>query len=452
MPYFYDPNLDPEKDKASGLQLSSASRSIDPTGESKAEGAGPRTPTGQNRFQNLDAYLQNNNAQAMGQNFGNQLKSEIGKAQSAMDEAAQKFQSTVNASGVTADASKIDQALADPTKADAKEYQSWMNTEYKGPKNLEEDSGAWNQYWGGAQSAKNSTQLAGTESGRFALLDKYYGRPSYSFGEKTLDNLLIQKGGGLNDLKSIQDQSANLFAGGSKKVNDLNSYAAQRAGEVERTRKKAREAIGLDEQGKVKGGALGKLQDDVTQRAKLMNESMGNIYGDILMDVGDDQLNDATLRSLGLNEGENLYDLNLANYIQKGKPITVENAATADDYTRYLALSQLAGIDPTFLTEQGRSNAQVLGAPVSFDRGAFQRDQQARSKILQDNYDRAKAAYDEATHGLFYGGSTVQEFDAAEAAMKQAKAALDAGSPRKVRTEKREVDRGLKPRSGIRSL
>lgn len=452
MPYFYDPNLDPEKDKASGLQLSSASRSIDPTGESKAEGSGPKTPTGQNRFQNLDAYLQNNNAQAMGQNFGNQLKSEIGKAQGAMDEAAQKFQSTVNASGVTADASKIDQALADPTKADAKEYQSWINTEYKGPKNLEEDSGAWNQYWGGAQSAKNSTQLAGTESGRFALLDKYYGRPSYNFGEKTLDNLLIQKGGGLNDLKSIQDQSANLFSGGSKKVDDLNSYAAQRAGEVERTRKKAREAIGLDEQGKVKGGALGKLQDDVTQRAKLMNESMGNIYGDILMDVGDDQLNDATLSALGLREGEGLYDLNLANYIERGQPVTAENAATADDYTRYLALSQLAGIDPTFLTEQGRPKAQMIGAPVTFNRSSFVKDQQARAKILQDNYDQAKAAYDDAYHRMFYGGGSVGEYDIADANLKQAKSALDAGSPRKVRTEKREVERGPRPRTGIGSI
>jgi len=143
-----------------------------------------------------------------------------------MDTAAGQFKNTVNTSGVVADKTQVDSALADPVSADAKQFQSWTNASYQGPKSLGDDQSNWNQYWGAAQDANTSAKLAGTESGRFALLDKYYGRPSYSFGEKSLDNLLIQRGGGLNNIQDIQSKAAGLNSYGDQQTKELSGVAA----------------------------------------------------------------------------------------------------------------------------------------------------------------------------------------------------------------------------------
>lgn len=386
-PYFYDPLMDKEKDQGSpqGIQLSSASSTMNPAGQPQEQGQSGGAPKGIARFQNLDSYLNNNNAQAAGQKFGDKVEGEVDQAKSTMDTAANQFKNTVNASGQVASQDQINAAVADPMKADANQFAGWRDTEYKGPKGLADDQAGWNQYWGAAQNANTTAKLAGKESGRFALLDKYYGRPAYNFGEKSLDNLLIQRGGGLNDVKAIQDKAAGLNTYGANQSKELAATAAQRAGQVEQTRNAARSAVGLGANGQVQGGALGSLQDQVTQRAKDWNSERDRQYGNLTADLSDDQVNADTLSALRLSGDENLYDIDLkdSRYLSKNpQDATVGTVATGDDYNRYLALSKLAGIDPTFLTEAGRAGAGTAGSKVGFNKELFDQDVAAKKATV----------------------------------------------------------------------
>lgn len=402
-PYFYDPLMDKEKDQGSpqGIQLSSASSTMNPAGQPQEQGQSGGAPKGIARFQNLDSYLNNNNAQAAGQKFGDKVEGEVDQAKSTMDTAANQFKTKVNASGVVANQSQVNQALSDPTKADATQYQSWTNAKYDGPKGLEDDQSTWNQYWGAAQNANTTAKLAGKESGRFALLDKYYGRPAYNFGEKSLDNLLIQRGGGLNDVKAIQDKAAGLNTYGANQSKELAATAAQRAAAVENSRNGARSAIGLGENGQIQGGAIGNLQNQVSQRAAQWNQARDKQYGDITADLADDQVSDATLKALGLSGGENLYGMDLrdSRYLTKNpQDATAATAATGDEYSRYLALSKLAGIDPTFLREADIGKAGTAGNQVGFNKALYDEDRASAYAALNAATAPATQKYDKANN------------------------------------------------------
>ena len=285
--------------------------------------------------------------------------------------------------------------------ANADQFKGWRDAEYKGPKGLADDQSGWNQYWGAAQNANTTAKLAGKESGRFALLDKYYGRPAYNFGEKSLDNLLIQRGGGLNDVKSIQDKAAGLNTYGANQSKELSATAAQRAGQVEQTRNAARSAVGLGANGQVQGGALGGMESDINARAGKWNTDRDNTYNGITADLADDQVSDETLRALGLTGGENLYGLDLrdSRYLTKNpQNATAANIASGDDYNRYLALSKLAGIDPTFLSEANRGQAGTAGSKVGFNKDLFEQDRLSSDAALKAAAAPAQQKYDKANN------------------------------------------------------
>ena len=400
MPYFYDPNLDKDKNNEQGLQLSSASTTMDPAGK-PADPSQAGAPTGASRFQNLDAYLNNNDAKGAGQEFGNKVKSEVDQAKSTMDTAAGQFTNKVNSSGVTADQSQIDAAVADPMKADVNQFASWRDAEYKGPNSLGDDQSTWNQYWGAAKNANTTAKQAGSESGRFALLDKYFGRPAYNFGEKSLDNLLIQRGGGLGDISDIQKKASGLNTYGTEQAKQLAGTAAQRAGQVEQTRKAARSAVGLGENGQVSGGALGSMESDITKRVKDYNDKAGLDYSTVLDDLSDDTVSGDTLAALGLENGQSLYGLNLADYFRKNpQDATAATTATDEDYARYLALSKLAGIDPTFLTEADMGKADSNGPTSGFDKDRLLKDVASEEAAFMNAVHPYQAEADQAYAAL----------------------------------------------------
>jgi hypothetical protein len=159
--------------------------------------------------------------------------------------------------------------------ADKNAFQGWETETYTGPKDLSDNEDVWNRYWSGVNQAQTNTKLLGTEPGRFTLLDQYFGRPSYNFGEKSLDNLLYQESGQGNQAQALQDQATQLKATGDQKVKDLQDAASQRAGEVEQNRAQVLSAIGLDDKGSVirgaNAGALGKQYDDVDRQVADIN-------------------------------------------------------------------------------------------------------------------------------------------------------------------------------------
>lgn len=392
MPFFRDPNLDRDEEdqQGSGVQLSSGGMQAGPDGDPN-KGSGASATKSGSRFTNLDSYLNNNDAKGFGQQFGQKIESGIDQAKANMDQAAGQVRgqigaySTPSESQITGTIEKANKGAI--TDDDAKAYQGWANQKYEGPQGLADNPAAQGLYWGQADKAKTEANLAGKESGRFALLDQYFGRPSYNQGQKSLDNLLIQNGGGFNNQAQLQDKAASLVGYGNTQVNQLRSEAQTKAGQVEQSRQSARSALGLQDNGTIKGGALGGFQDDLNARVKNYDQRAAEAYQNSLYDVRDDALEAGTVGGLGLQDGQGIYDLDLAKYISQGAPAERAKLAGEDDYKKYLALTKLAGMDPTLLSPDKMNLASTQANPsASFNRDKLAQDLAARKADYEYEY------------------------------------------------------------------
>jgi hypothetical protein len=391
MPYFRDKNLEDDNEQGGGVQLSSAGMQAGPSGDpnQKAKSAN----SGSN-FANIDNYLRNNNGQAFGQEVGSRVQGSINQARQGVDTAVGEVRNQIQQAPGAPALEQINQVVQgagkNTTPDQAKQFQGWMNQSYQGPSGLSDNQAAHSRLQGGINKAKAEATAVGTEAGRFSLLDQYFGRPNYSFGQKSLDNLLVQGGGGLGNTRAYQDQAAQLGGYAKDQSEGLVRDAAQKKGEIEQGRINARTAIGLDEMGQVKGGALGGFQSDVDNRVKAAAQARDDGYNSILDDLADYRVSQDTLAATGLQGGELAYDLDFKNYLNKGADPTRAQVASKDDYARYLALTQLAGIDPTFLTPETQSQAGKYDPKSSFDIERFRADQGG-----------AKASYDAALSNFF---------------------------------------------------
>lgn len=380
MPFFTDPNLEDDQDP-SQVQISGASPTTEQSGGGGSPSGQKKLDTGSG-FQNLDKYLQTNQAGQFGQKVLGNVQGEVDQAKQGMEKGAQQFSAQVQDANKTPTMDQVNQAIADPTQADAKQFQQWQSQQYGGPKNLAESKDSWNQYWSGANKANTTAQQLGSESGRFSLLDSYFGRPNYSFGEKSLDNLLVQQSGLGRETRNIQNEAAGLKTVGNQKAMDLQNQAAQRAGEVEQSRKGVRSAIGLDDQGNVitgeGAGAIGQQYQSVEQQLAAENAQRKAEMDRIAGEVGNDQLSADDISKLGLDAGMNLYDINLRDYLSPGQlELNKDQVMTPEQRARIQALSQMAGVTDTFASGE----AQDKGDLYSFN--ADQAKQAASSSKAQ---------------------------------------------------------------------
>lgn len=406
MPFFRDPNLDRDEEdqQGSGVQLSSGGMQAGPDGDPN-KGSGASATKSGSRFTNLDSYLNNNDAKGFGQQFGQKIESGIDQAKANMDQAAGQVRgqigaySTPSESQITGTIEKANKGAI--TDDDAKAYQGWANQKYEGPQGLADNPAAQGLYWGQADKAKTEANLAGKESGRFALLDQYFGRPSYNQGQKSLDNLLIQNGGGFNNQAQLQDKAASLVGYGNQQASQIGNEARAKASQIDQSRKTARSALGLQDDGSIKGGALGGFQDDLDARIKNYDERAANAYQEALGDVKDDALDAPTVGGLGLANGSNIYDLDLAKYISQGAPAERGKIANESDYSKYQALSKLAGMDPTYLDPNSAGMAATQREPgAAFNRQALERDMADRD-----------SAYSAALAGMNIKRETLEDWE-----------------------------------------
>ncbi len=373
MPYFRDPNLD--KNDQQNVQLASGTQTPDMAGSiDGADEQGKPTQSG-SKFTNIDSYLQNGNAKGFGEEFGGKIQSGINEAKSNFDTGANAIENKINSSGYVPSQEEINSTVANAgsgtSDEDVKKFQGWTGQSYKGPTSVSDSNGAWDQYWNKANEANTAAKQSGTEAGRFALLDKYYGRPNYNFGEKSLDNLLVQNGGGFNNSQDLQNQAAKLNSYGKQQADKVASDAAQRAGQIEQSKQAANTAV---------SGAIGNFQSDLDKRVadenqKRLAESSG-LYSDF--DTG--AITDQDYAKLGLTQGEDIYGLNPSQYLTQGQSLNKSNVASDADYAKYAALSKLAGVDPTYLT--GAPQAAATPA-YSFDKQKLSGDIIGKSQSLQ---------------------------------------------------------------------
>lgn len=389
MPYVYDPNLeDDENEVASGaeVQISGASPTTD------SEGSDPNTSAPKKEgistgsgFQNLDSYLNTNQSKEFGQQLLGKVGQEVETAKQNQTDAAEKFKKQAYDSSQTPTSEQVNSAIANPKTADKKQFQGWQSQSYQGPKSLAESADTWNQYWSGTNKANTQTKLLGSEAGRFSLLDSYFGKPNYSFGEKSLDNLLVQQSGLGKQTRDLQNQAAMLKSQGQEGAKDLQGYASERAGAVEQSRNDVLKAIGLDAAGNVltgeQAGAIGQQYKKVEDALAAANAERHEALERVKSNAAKAKFTGDELSMLGLSDGEKIYNLNLGNYLTPGADLNKNQTMTPEERSYIQALSELAGITDTYAS----GSPETISNPYSFDANRMRQDVQA----TQAAYNRA---------------------------------------------------------------
>lgn len=266
---------------------------------------------------------------------------------------------------------------SDPSAADR--YKGYMNAKYQGPESFA-GSAYGSQAQGAVQKAAQQSKALQSEGGRFALLDQFYGRPKYSTGEKSLDNLLIQNAPGVAARsQALGNQAKQLSAQGAQAERDLNNLATTNKFQTEATAqnsrdylKKAQDTFAAD---------LNKRYEDYTKSSDIYNQAR-------LGDISDDELDADTMALLGLNEGDDLMDINLGSYLKENPKAALNQFANQSDYDRYLALTQIAGEDPSLLLDADREKAGsgINMGRVSADSDKLKQDIAARKSALNSEY------------------------------------------------------------------
>ncbi len=104
-----------------------------------------------------------------------------------------------------------------------------------------------------------------------------------------------------------------------------------------------------------------------------------NLSGEEAANLGIDQNTAQQARALGLNLGDYVQGAGSAN-------ITGQNVATADDYARAQALSQLSGMQSSYLTDPSQAG-KFSGGGINFNKaglqGAIAQKQQAQAQAAQ---------------------------------------------------------------------
>lgn len=416
MPYV-DDNLLNEDEQSGGP-------SVPGGGQSNLQSANPNlTATGQQktpgRFANLNEYLRVNQPQEFGTQAAGKIDQDINKGQQTVDNAQQEFKSRADANTVTDSQGLIGKVATDPVNIAVDDYAKLRDAEYKGPKTLNDAGDLYSQVQGATRAATGKAKASGSESGRFALLDSYFGRPTYSQGQKSLDNLLIQ-----NDASSRQafDQvraNADTLAQNAKTaVAGLEQYGGQAQAKTKKTRDEARGALGIDDAGNVLptdsfnppgngnvgigggpaplpsggGAAIQQLLMQLDQaigarqnRTNLPTTAQGLGLNGEDLSVGAKFIDPWTGArelapagsTLGLDPfGNNYYSATDASAYNRG------NIATTDQAARLKALEGLAGLDANSLV----SNIDEAGtAPgeFTFNKEKFLTDLAARRQELQ---------------------------------------------------------------------
>jgi hypothetical protein len=298
----------------------------------------------------------------------------------------------VDQNTVKTDQNNINSVLSDPTKAssaDTAAFQQQLNANYGGPTDANSYAGFTNAQ-NEAQNAYNQAQQANTEGGKMALLNKYFGTPTYTSGQQSLDSALLTDGD-QTPFTQLTQQVQNYPSQFQSAAQDLNNYAAQGAQTTAATNAAARSALGVDASGNLvpQGiavdasgtplytGALGNIINGVNQRVDTYNANAQPTFSAVQQALTNKNLSSLTpdeLAALGgiSNYTGALYGANPSQFLtQNAANATPNTAITADEQAKLQALFNLAGVKDTFAPDASLAGTASTN-PFTFNNNAFQ--------------------------------------------------------------------------------
>jgi len=438
-----------------GQVIDSAPPAAPSAGEAKAKG-----PTSSDKYQNLNDYLKANEGNGFGESFSNKVNEDVNKGTQAINNAGTQFKSQVDASTVNNNQALINSAISDPAAFnEAENFKKLRDASYGGPNSFSDSSDLYSKTYGQTKKAQDAANAAGSEGGRFALLDSYFGRPQYNTGQKSLDNLLVQNNSNAQQGIAQARQNANEQRSQFQRQSaELSDYASQGRGTTEATRRAARSALGIDDAGNLVegqgaiGGALNTLNDELAARKAQAQADVQGFQG-LRNQRNLSQLTPEQLSLLGITESDitqgyinspqflqnqgirniinpmygvsgagQFYGANPYQYVSgpMDNELNMGNVATAQEAAKLRALQDLAGLQNPLV--QGLENAgkYSTGNLAQFNKSQFIGDVQTRQQAyLAEAQSLADKIQADITAGRIDGNAGKNSFQSQLSSLKQ---------------------------------
>lgn len=329
---------------------------------------------GSGNFQNLGEYLRVNAPQQFGQKVAGKIGDEINSADQTINQAQTDFQSRVDNNAVRDTDNLTGQVATDPRQVNQDQFAKLRDAQYGGPSSLYDTEDLAARVQGAAGSAVGKANASQSESGRFALLDSYFGKPKYTQGEKTLDNLLIQNDPGSQQAFQQMRQNADQLNNRSKQIApESEQYAAQGRATTEATRNAARNALGIDNSGNLTGtGAIGSIKGQLPTRTTDKNAALAKQYQDAVALAAQNKfgLTPEFLSAMGIS-GDRGYGVDPSQYVSQNPSLNENQVVSQDEAGRLRALEGLANAGP-LLSDYSHAGEADNAKAYSFDKNAYQ--------------------------------------------------------------------------------
>jgi len=386
MPYAPNYMMDEEQKKKAaeggGVNISGVGGSDFSTGVPGQEaGTASKDKKSSGQYANIQSYLDANKYQAdtMGSTIAGNVEN---KAQDATNK-INSFQA--KAPEVKAyDPNEAYKNLGSLTDEQKNTYRAQKDTGgYSGPATVDQVEG-YGDTQKAASEASGLVKNTGNEYGQQQLLKDTYKRPDYTAGQNKLDQVLLQNSPGS---KAALQNVSNKYAGLDSLFNDANTKVGDSIKTATGQALANKQAITTAEKDQ-----WDNLINPISERAKqqtaanqaLIDRANADFYD------GNDTLSEELLAQLGLSEGQNLFNLNLdlGGYLKTdATPVGMDNAATADERSKYQALADLVSDKSrTQLTKDGKAiNA------ISLNKDKFNKDYQAQSDAYNSAYAQSTA-------------------------------------------------------------
>jgi len=348
--------------------------------ESPQQG-GADQPSKSGSFTNLQSYLDANAATEFGQKVAGDVEGDVQGARQAQDTAEQGFKQAADTGSYQTDQGLLDRVGSDAVglaadETEAARFKALRDAQYKGPNALEDREELYNPAQQKTAEASELAGLTGSEGGRKALLDRFYGagvgKYDYTSGEKKLDNLLIQNDPGARQaFEGVRGQAEETSGRFSKIEDALKNYAQSKAEETAQARAAARGAIGIDEQGQLVegqgalGAAYGGIDKAFQDRSALQSKQLAELNK--AFKTGDYRKLDPKLKAMvGIGGGTgSLFNVDPSKYLSATK-LSAPGTSSEEQGAQLQALSSLADVESKY--GQGQFGTQDNEDFLAYDK------------------------------------------------------------------------------------
>lgn len=412
MPFLPQNSYDEEQKKlqqnqgGTGTNISGESGTFELPGASQNANA-PKPKQGSGSFANLNSYLDANKEQAktMGTQVAGNVAAKADDAQSSLNNTFESFTNQANQQKVTADQSILDGIQNDPLSITSNaeklaQAQKMRTAAYNGPSDLVDVDG-----FGEAQSkitnANDQLKSLGTETGRAAALQDTYKRPSYTRGQVSLDQALVQKSpDAQNEILSVQNRYGDLLGVLDGKQTAATQQAAAIKASNDATRSSYQSVIGQEDdlatEADERSGALGSFQNSLEKALAEYRSGEGNQLNRIVDQSHSRTFDQDILDLLGLTAGTRNYNTDFNSLLPTRvdlSTINAQNIASADDYAKYQALQQLAGGSGSLLPSERPAGTESVPRLKDFDTKSFANAIKASQARYESDYANASGNY-----------------------------------------------------------